>query len=155
MANVSLKSLTILCSLPFISGCFVGWLGFQDKCYFFSHTTASWADAGSTCTQLGSKLVEPKTMEEAWFLISHSQNLGKSFWMGMSDLVEEGRWEYSSTHDRVTLDLWQPGEPNAHTEENCMLMWQPFHGKWGDYFCNKMINFVCEIDNGDPPQVVG
>ncbi|XP_062570135.1 C-type lectin domain family 17, member A-like [Saccostrea cucullata] len=142
-------------SLSFIRGCFVGWLPFQDKCYFFSHTTDSWPDAGSTCTQLGSKLAEPRTIEAARFLISHSQSLDKSFWMGMSDLVEEDRWEYSSTHDRVTLDLWQPGEPNAHTDQNCMVMWQPFHGKWGDNVCSEKLYFVCEIDNGDPPQVVG
>lgn len=27
-------------------GCHVGWIQFQNKCYFFSHTVATWFDAG-------------------------------------------------------------------------------------------------------------
>lgn len=31
-----------------IAGCDVGWVRFQTKCYMFSHTSASWADAEVT-----------------------------------------------------------------------------------------------------------
>lgn len=31
--------------LSHVAGCEVGWLRFQTKCYMFSHTSASWAEA--------------------------------------------------------------------------------------------------------------
>lgn len=152
---MALKLLISVCLLSEIYGCYTGWVPYQGKCYFFSHTTASWADAGSICAQLGSKLAEPKSRQEANFLKSHSQSLDKSFYLGISDLVEEGRWEYSSTHEPITFNLFHPGEPCCYLRENCLIMWEPFHGDWGDVTCSNPYYYVCEVEDGGSPSVIG
>lgn len=72
----------------------------------------------------------------------------KSFYLGISDLVEEGRWEYSSTHEPITFNLFHPGEPCCYLRENCLIMWEPFHGDWGDVTCSDPYYYVCEVDDG-------
>lgn len=72
----------------------------------------------------------------------------KSFYLGISDLVEEGIWEYSSTHEPITFNLFHPGEPCCYLRENCLIMWEPFHGDWGDVTCSDPYYYVCEVDDG-------
>ncbi|XP_055997488.1 CD209 antigen-like protein 2 [Ostrea edulis] len=129
-----------------LEGCHVGWTHFQDKCYFFSHTTASWFDAGEACTQFHSKLAEPRIVTESNFLKSQSQFLNVNMWIGISDIIKEDRWEFSSTQEVVKNTEFGPGEPNACTAENCVALWKDFHGMWVDLACTERLNFICEAD---------
>ncbi|XP_078331088.1 low affinity immunoglobulin epsilon Fc receptor-like [Crassostrea virginica] len=124
--------------------CHVGWIQFQEKCYFFSHTSATWYEAGDTCTQFHSKLAEPKTVAETNFLKSHSQSLDRTMWIGVSDIIEEDRWVYSSSQEVVSHTDFGPREPNGHTGENCIALAQSFHGQWIDLSCAAKEFFVCE-----------
>ena len=65
-------------------------------------------------------------------------------WIGVSDIIEEDRWVYSSTQEVVSHTDFGPGEPNAHTAENCIVLWRDFHGQWGDYTCSTKEYFICE-----------
>ncbi|XP_048730563.1 CD209 antigen-like protein 2 [Ostrea edulis] len=136
--------------------CHVGWMRLQDKCYFFSHTTASWFDAGDACAQFRSKLAEPRTVTESNFLKSHCQALNVNMWIGISDIIEEDRWEFSSTQDVVKNTEFGPGEPNAHTDQNCVALWKDFHGLWADHTCTERLNFICEADAaGGNTEIIG
>ncbi|XP_078331089.1 CD209 antigen-like protein 2 [Crassostrea virginica] len=136
--------------------CHVGWIQFQEKCYFFSHTNATWFEAGYTCLQFNSKLAEPKTVAETNFLKSHSQSLDRTMWIGVSDIIEEDRWVYSSSQEVVSHTEFGPGEPNAHTAQNCIALWRDFHGQWADHTCAAKEYFICEeIIQSDPVDVIG
>ncbi|XP_048729209.2 low affinity immunoglobulin epsilon Fc receptor-like [Ostrea edulis] len=142
-----MKLLSVLLFIGFTSchGCNVGWIQFQDKCYLFSHTLDSWADAAGVCSVFHSKLAEPRTAAESKFLISHSQSQGGNFWIGISDIIEEGRWEYSD-QTVITVNDFSPGEPDQHTTGNCVILWQAYHGRWGDHICSILSKFICETD---------
>ncbi|XP_022308519.2 perlucin-like isoform X1 [Crassostrea virginica] len=125
--------------------CQVGWIQFQDTCYFFSHTTTNWYEAGNACTLFHSKLAEPRTVADINFLKSHSQSLGRTMWIGVSDIIEEGRWEYTSTQEVVSHTDFSPGQPeNGRTEENCIALWREHHGQWDDAVCAEKHFFICE-----------
>ncbi|XP_062570134.1 perlucin-like, partial [Saccostrea cucullata] len=109
----------------------------------------------NTCSQLHSKLAEPMTIEEARFLISYSHTLGHSYWLGISDHVLEGRWEYSSTQTAIKFDMFFPGQPTTGTSENCMIKWYPHGNEWGDEVCSYSYHFVCEQDQTGPANVIG
>ena len=65
-------------------------------------------------------------------------------WIGVSDIIEEDRWVYSSTQEVVSHTDFGPGEPNGHTGENCIILGQTFHGQWIDLSCSDKKFFVCE-----------
>uniref|UniRef100_A0A8W8NAK2 C-type lectin domain-containing protein n=1 Tax=Magallana gigas TaxID=29159 RepID=A0A8W8NAK2_MAGGI len=127
-------------------GCNVGWIQFQNKCYWFSHDSRSWGEAEGLCYVFHSKLAEPLTDAESHFLISHSQVYPSSFWIGISDMIEEDRWIYSSNQNVIQVNGWFPGEPNGHTGENCVALEKSAHGKWIDVDCKRAYKFVCEAD---------
>uniref|UniRef100_K1RCV0 Aggrecan core protein n=1 Tax=Magallana gigas TaxID=29159 RepID=K1RCV0_MAGGI len=167
------------------AGCRVGWIQFQSKCYWFSHESKPWGEAGvldamwggfsfrtnvtgsamtqdlgekqshdsrswgeaeGLCYVFHSKLAEPLTDAESHFLISHSQVYPSSFWIGISDMIEEDRWIYSSNQNVIQVNGWFPGEPNGHTGENCVALEKSVHGKWIDVDCKRAYRFVCEAD---------
>ncbi|XP_034311334.2 C-type lectin domain family 3 member A isoform X3 [Magallana gigas] len=103
-------------------------------------------EAEGLCYVFHSKLAEPLTDAESHFLISHSQVYPSSFWIGISDMIEEDRWIYSSNQNVIQVNGWFPGEPNGHTGENCVALDKSVHGKWIDVDCKRAYRFVCEAD---------
>ena len=65
-------------------------------------------------------------------------------WIGVSDIIEEDRWVYSSTQEVVSHTDFGPREPDGHTGENCIALWQIDHGQWIDVSCAAKEFFVCE-----------
>ncbi|XP_076073233.1 CD209 antigen-like protein C [Mytilus galloprovincialis] len=137
----------VLCFVSSISCCKNGWTQFGNKCYFFSHQVEPWSEAMSVCRVFDSKLAEPMTSEESSFIISQSQKVGGSFWIGISDIIDEDRWIYSTGQEPIKVNNFQPGEPNSHTAANCVVLYGPFRGKWADDNCITLHQFVCETNN--------
>lgn len=65
-------------------------------------------------------------------------------WIGVSDIIEEGRWEFTSTQEVVQYTDFEPGEPGGHLNQNCVILWNDFHGKWADFYCTSRLYYVCE-----------
>lgn len=65
-------------------------------------------------------------------------------WIGVSDIIEEDRWEYSSTQDVVAHNDFNPGEPGGHLSQNCVALWKDHHGKWADHYCAEKEYYICE-----------
>lgn len=57
------------------------------------------------------------------------------FWIGISDIIEEDRWIYSSDQQPIQVNDFHVSQPNDHTSANCVLLWKAFHGHWGDEPC--------------------
>lgn len=138
--------------------CDIGWIRHHTKCYMLSNTTATWAEAESICNAFHSILAEPRSHDESMFLISQSLSEKKvgPFWIGISDIIKEDRWVYSSDLQPVKVTDFYPGLPNENTSANCValriILLLVFQDYWDDLPCSEHFNFICETkekSNGD------
>jgi hypothetical protein len=84
------------------------------------------------------QFLDPPLSSYCWYY------LGRSYWIGVSDILEEHRWIYSSDKGEITVNNFSPGEPTAYTTENCVALLQSKHGKWIDGACTNGFYFICE-----------
>ncbi|XP_055597100.1 C-type lectin 37Da-like [Uranotaenia lowii] len=125
------------------------------KFYIPSHRT-NWFKAVEFCSSVGMKLASIESRAEndeiAKFVQTTDKfnDVGCAFWIGGSDLGEEGSFTWIGTGRLVTFSHWSPGEPNnANQTEHCMqLVYIPrFNQKWtwNDNGCtNRHMFFICE-----------
>ena len=88
--------------------------------YYFSEEKLVWHDAVGKCHELGGELASIKSEEENREV--HNEILGQegAFWIGGSDIDQEGVWEW---HDRSPFKYtnWHNGEPNNFFEgQDCI-----------------------------------
>uniref|UniRef100_A0A8W8HR60 C-type lectin domain-containing protein n=2 Tax=Magallana gigas TaxID=29159 RepID=A0A8W8HR60_MAGGI len=125
--------------------CPAGWTGYQNKCFFFSHTMETWSSASAVCQSFKSMLAEPKTTAEIGFLSGELQHFGiADIWVGITDIITENQWVYDSSLTPIEVNNWGPREPNGHSVENCVIMSGYFHGKFADVECHSPRKFICE-----------
>ncbi|XP_011424365.3 C-type lectin domain family 10 member A [Magallana gigas] len=127
------------------AGCHHGWVAYTDKCYMFSHMAEPWPTASSYCHSYQGKLAEPITPGEQSFLASHASSQKHLYWIGISDVIVENQWIYSSTQHSLVVNNWRHGQPDGHSGENCVLMDGHSHGQWRDTHCHVSERFVCEM----------
>nr|AXN75969.1 lectin [Sinonovacula constricta] len=140
------------------AACRDGWMPHGNQCYLFSHDIEPWSNAFDICKILGGFLVEVETAEEDRFLISQIQNLGGWYWIGLTDLSEEGTFEWMTSGSRLTSSSysgWFPGVPdNTNQTENCVhyLFYNNVY-KWNDFPCLLPQKYICEQNRAHEPVV--
>jgi hypothetical protein len=71
-----------------------------------------------------------------------------SYWIGLSDIQEEGTWVWmSSKIPLVPGDYtnWESGQPdNDDDDENCVNLEENFNMLWNDLACHTVQNYICE-----------
>ncbi|XP_048198301.1 C-type lectin domain family 17, member A isoform X2 [Perognathus longimembris pacificus] len=117
-----------------------GWLPFEDKCYYFSSTTATWDEARQFCQESYAHLVIINSFAEQNF-ISKLHGSPRVYWLGLTDKDQEGEWRWLDGTP-VTLSFWDPQEPNNSYEEDCASMNKG--GSWNDLSCAKTTYWICE-----------
>ncbi|KAE8619754.1 hypothetical protein XENTR_v10009961 [Xenopus tropicalis] len=127
--------------------CDSAWIQFEDSCYYITTKKTNWQKARSFCVQEGGDLVVVNSEKEQKFLKEKSgvSNL-KRFWIGLSDIEEEGTWTWVDGTDYSTsYQFWKKGEPNDHlTNEDCAHLWNPT-GEWNDVHCTFQEPYaICE-----------
>ncbi|XP_045191035.2 perlucin-like protein [Mercenaria mercenaria] len=154
MANL-IFCLTILsaCYTAGVSCCSVGWEAHGDSCYHFSHDSETWTGAWDFCRILKGKLVEINSPQENIYLESQAKRLNKTFWIGLTDILQDGTFVWMDSSTPLTssgFSDWAPGEPNnfVQGEESCVALYQPLGFRWTDAPCNfASPHFICEKDN--------
>ncbi|XP_078311288.1 CD209 antigen-like protein C [Crassostrea virginica] len=122
-----------------------------------------WGDALSFCkTSFDAKLVEVESASESTFIEHESRNhAGLAtgvFWLGGSDVVVEGEWEWMTSHSRLTYSHWAPGQPsNDANREHCLNIHSGFLYRWNDAPCTDRHWFICEksIESATDGNLVG
>ena len=71
--------------------------------------------------------------------------LGHSYWIGITDLISENEWVYSSNLQRIQTTDWAHHEPNGGNVQNCALLSYPQHSHWIDINCHASEYFICEM----------
>uniref|UniRef100_A0A8I5YTR3 C-type lectin domain-containing protein n=1 Tax=Pongo abelii TaxID=9601 RepID=A0A8I5YTR3_PONAB len=119
------------------------WTFFQGNCYFISNSQRNWHDSITACQEVGAQLVIIKSAEEQNFLQLQSSRSNRFAWMGLSDLNQEGTWQWmdGSPLSSSFKQYWNRGEPNNIGEEDCV----EFNGNgWNDDKCSAAKFWICK-----------
>ena len=122
----------------------------------------SWFEANDYCKSVGAKLVEIDSEEENAAIVEEIMNGGQEekssyFWIGLTDLSEEGTWKLVSNGAEATFLNWDGSfsnnpEPNNHDgNEHCAHIrsggcpeWD--QSAWADGDCSKtMVAVQCDL----------
>ncbi|XP_063049456.1 ladderlectin-like [Engraulis encrasicolus] len=108
------------------ASCPGGWRRFSGRCYRFTSTARTWAEAERYCLLLGGNLASVHSVAEYHYIqgliVTHTH--GSPFtWLGGTDAQQNGIWFWSDG-SRFTFHLWSPGEPNNQNNRNeaCLHM---------------------------------
>ncbi|XP_022224428.2 C-type lectin 37Db-like [Drosophila obscura] len=88
--------------------------------YIEENQKVNWHSALNICTNMGGHLADPENQQE---LNSILQRLirGRHYWLGISDLANEGLFRAQNTGRRATFLKWVYGEPNNYGNyEHCV-----------------------------------
>merc|ERR1712062_943023 len=63
---------------------------------------------------------------------------GTSYWLGLTDLAQEGTYRWQESHQVANYVNWAPTEPSGNTGSNCILKtYHPTYTGWHDAVCSK------------------
>ncbi|KAI2588377.1 C-type lectin domain family 4 member M [Homo sapiens] len=119
------------------------WTFFQGNCYFMSNSQRNWHDSVTACQEVRAQLVVIKTAEEQNFLQLQTSRSNRFSWMGLSDLNQEGTWQWvdGSPLSPSFQRYWNSGEPNNSGNEDCA----EFSGSgWNDNRCDVDNYWICK-----------
>ncbi|XP_027891306.1 C-type lectin domain family 4 member E-like isoform X4 [Xiphophorus couchianus] len=165
--NLSVGSTTSTTIFPAVKRetflkCEAGWEKHGGSCYYFNTNKSSWNDSRRSCVDLGSDLVKIDSREEQMFLVGRLRDLMEDdedmFWIGLTDLKEEGRWFWvdGSPLDE-SLTFWNDGEPDNRSKDgagsaDCGRMGRKREYEnlksWFDISCNYPHKSICEKTAG-------
>ena len=106
----------------------------------------TWFEAKDHCQRKGAKLVEIDSEEENTALAEKINNRGyternMNFWIGLTDVDNEGVWKLASDNSIATYLNWGDGQPNnLRDNEDCarLRMGRPeWEEKWSDVPCDQ------------------
>ncbi|XP_062372822.1 C-type lectin domain family 6 member A-like [Sardina pilchardus] len=129
-----------------------GWEPFNGKLYLFSTDEKNWTDSRDACVTMGGHLVIIESEDERIFLQGHVNVDDISYWIGLTDSVEEDNWSWvDNTAFNSHSDFWYDKEPDnwiedgKHPEgEDCAHMKDGHNGRFMDAFCFHNKKRICE-----------
>ncbi|XP_054834992.1 CD209 antigen-like protein B [Eublepharis macularius] len=121
-----------------------GWKYFSEKCYNYSSKNNDWNNSRRLCQEVGADLVVINHEEEQDFLI-YMMSSKETYWIGFSDLEEEGNWKWVDGTSNYTN--WHSIEPNNGKDqgpEHCAVLQKEYNYMWNDLPCKNKNNYICE-----------
>jgi hypothetical protein len=108
----------------------------------------TWTEAAAQAGSLHGHLVTISSQAENDWVWRTFGGPDHGLWIGLSDLVEEGRWVWANG-EPVTYTNWDPGEPNNLGDEDYAQLFRD--GTWNDtnnHNWDRPIYGVIEIEPG-------
>ncbi|XP_062577477.1 perlucin-like [Saccostrea cucullata] len=140
-------------------GCPDGWTRYDSRCYFFAtHIAHDWVESAHYCSQFGATLATIESERENNFIRQHLLDFAKpvDFWVGGTDTVIEGDWQWVTSQNIMTYSDWYPGNPsNFHHSENCLELLHNYKYHWNDQDCRVVNQFICEMSDGSQHHFFG
>uniref|UniRef100_W5LVH9 C-type lectin domain-containing protein n=1 Tax=Lepisosteus oculatus TaxID=7918 RepID=W5LVH9_LEPOC len=124
------------------------WKLFDSKCYYFSADKLNWTDSRTACRKQGADLVIINSRNEQEFITN--QTNGKSYWIGLTDMAEEGVWRWVDNRSlNETLRYWNDKQPDLRQKkQDCVFANPKAKGltTWHDHHCSTNIYRICEVN---------
>jgi len=120
-------------------GCLPGWNLINKKCYKLIDQTVQFAAAHDLCKVMGGKLFEPtyrnvEIMVTEFYLATYQTD---TFWLGITDKIDEGRYKYASTYKDIDYTNWAKtsftDEADNKDNQDCVVL---SGGVWRDKDCD-------------------
>ncbi|XP_069818077.1 FRAS1-related extracellular matrix protein 1 isoform X2 [Dendropsophus ebraccatus] len=120
--------------------CPFGWTPHGSSCYkHITEQKATWITAARICReQYQARLVDIFSKEQMDWLWKFSGR--KSFWIGLNDRVNNGRWEWS-IGEKAVYTNWKKSPPRRSKGRNCVSVQK--RGKWQVKNCQKYYHYIC------------
>ncbi|XP_035664349.1 aggrecan core protein-like [Branchiostoma floridae] len=136
-------------------GCLSGFTPFRDSCFKAFESPVKYEEASSHCSSLGGFLALPKDQDTVDFLLNDVADSLQSisFFIGLSDKEEEGRWIFADGTD-LGWSNWAPGEPNKPGNESCTELYiqdiakrsNAQRGQWNNVICGHCERpYICQV----------
>ncbi|XP_071940891.1 uncharacterized protein [Antedon mediterranea] len=119
-----------------------------ETCYKFVEEPNTWVVARQDCLQTpNSDLVVIQDAAEAAYIQRYMTEANQDWWIGLSDLPEEGSWVWVDCQYVPAGNLsWAVTEPTNSTVENCVRF--NMDGQYTDDMCNQTFPYICKEDKG-------
>lgn len=128
IANFGIWGCQAECLLPWVQP------AHDSPCYMVSLDKMSQPEAYEFCAIQGGSLAEPRSSTQTEYINSFI-NPDYHYWIGLSDLVQEGHFVWESDGTTVEYSNWYEGEPNSHGNEDCVILYASFGMQWADDDC--------------------
>ncbi len=110
-------------------------------------TVMTWHEAKAHCESLGGYLATITSQAENDFVYGNIGIDGKDIWLGGTDEVVEGTWEWI-TGEAWDYTNWAPGEPNnVGGVEHYLSFFYAYSSQWNDLRDHVNASFICEWDD--------
>ncbi|XP_022089921.1 perlucin-like protein [Acanthaster planci] len=124
---------------------------FGGNCYKIWAEKKRWAEAHILCGTENAHLVTLNDqLESDWvnsfFINNRRHDCGKYYWIGLTDLPNEGVWTWLADNSPVHYTKWNTGEPNNSGDEDGVQVDSELN-KWNDSGAWMFSEcFICELD---------
>ncbi|KAH8412971.1 hypothetical protein KR009_007242 [Drosophila setifemur] len=120
-----------------------------DGYYFIeSNLRKNWFDAYESCRKMGAGLIDFESIEE-WTAINkyllETEIVFKTYWTSGNDLANDRTFNWFVSGQPISLDIWQPGEPNnLNGNEHCVDIAKPNDPGINDRNCTIKSYYICK-----------
>nr|ADM34976.1 c-type lectin [Pelodiscus sinensis] len=127
-------ALAVVASRRYTPCCPDSWVGYQQKCYYFSETEGNWDSSRSQCSALGASLAGIDSLQELAFLMRHK---GPEIpWIGLRREGEVQPWKWANGTEFNKLFNVMGGESCAYLNGGTVSSSRcPSEKKW---ICSKL-----------------
>ncbi|XP_063443383.1 perlucin-like protein [Mytilus trossulus] len=120
------------------------WTLYDGKYYMFVKNAINWMDAQNDCLSRGGRLAEVNSQNVGAWLKRQASQRGGGWWLGATDLVQEGTWKWTSGN-QIGYSDWAYGEPNnTGQDQDCLQLWDKESYLWDDLWCTSERNYICQ-----------
>ena len=107
------------------------------------------------CQRNGAKLVKIETDKENDFIKNKYLNTSSIYWIGLSDIDNEGEWKWTDGTGLTGYNKWKSGQPNNVDNQDCVAILEGDHtagrynAEWNDLKCSRQLGYICKKSPGE------
>ncbi|XP_034156882.2 C-type lectin domain family 4 member M-like [Pangasianodon hypophthalmus] len=120
----------------------LGWIFFSSKPYYISSERKTWTESRQDCRGRGADLMIINSKEEQDFVENLSKSKNYGFYIGLSDLDNEGVFKWVDGTSMTTA-YWSSGNGFSDSDD-CVVNRYEGSDRWFDRPCTETYYWICE-----------
>ncbi|XP_059524844.1 C-type lectin domain family 10 member A-like [Myotis daubentonii] len=124
--------------------CPIGWLEYEDSCYWFSRSPSTLPEAEKSCQLKNAHLVVLSSWNEQKFLEQHMYRMDT--WIGLTEQHDPWTW-VNGIYYNTGFQNWSPTQPeNRYYDGQEYCAHSGTDDLWKNYLCVMPFRWVCETE---------